>query len=170
MTGTCVVRPKAFAAAAPLGTIVSPRWTARASIACSAEVVVLFNPAIKSLNYLNNILAPMLIVAGLIKEQLKDETARAADLGIFGAPSFVTEDGEPGRVSAHLRDRFGRAAGVDHPAGPDHRLDVGREDRRDRRVVPHPGVRVQGRGPHQVGDVLPAVVDPVPEAVPEGDP
>lgn len=29
-----------------------------------------------------------------VKQQLKDETAKAADLGIFGAPSFVTEDGE----------------------------------------------------------------------------
>jgi 2-hydroxychromene-2-carboxylate isomerase len=29
-----------------------------------------------------------------IKQQLKEETARAADLGIFGAPSFLTEDGE----------------------------------------------------------------------------
>ena len=29
-----------------------------------------------------------------VKQQLKDETARAADLGIFGAPSFMTEDGE----------------------------------------------------------------------------
>ena len=29
-----------------------------------------------------------------IKEKLRDETAQAADLGIFGAPSFVTEDGE----------------------------------------------------------------------------
>jgi 2-hydroxychromene-2-carboxylate isomerase len=29
-----------------------------------------------------------------IKQQLKEETARAADLGIFGAPSLLTEDGE----------------------------------------------------------------------------
>jgi 2-hydroxychromene-2-carboxylate isomerase len=29
-----------------------------------------------------------------IKEQLRQETEHAADLGIFGAPSFVTEDGE----------------------------------------------------------------------------
>jgi 2-hydroxychromene-2-carboxylate isomerase len=29
-----------------------------------------------------------------VKQQLKDETAKAADLGIFGAPSFLTEDGE----------------------------------------------------------------------------
>ena len=29
-----------------------------------------------------------------VKQQLKDETAKAADLGIFGAPSFITEDGE----------------------------------------------------------------------------
>jgi 2-hydroxychromene-2-carboxylate isomerase len=29
-----------------------------------------------------------------IKEKLREETAIAADLGIFGAPSFVTEDGE----------------------------------------------------------------------------
>jgi 2-hydroxychromene-2-carboxylate isomerase len=29
-----------------------------------------------------------------IKDKLRDETAHAADLGIFGAPSFVTEDGE----------------------------------------------------------------------------
>jgi 2-hydroxychromene-2-carboxylate isomerase len=29
-----------------------------------------------------------------IKEKLRDETAQAADLGIFGAPSFVAEDGE----------------------------------------------------------------------------
>lgn len=29
-----------------------------------------------------------------VKEALKEETARAADLGIFGAPSFVTESGE----------------------------------------------------------------------------
>jgi 2-hydroxychromene-2-carboxylate isomerase len=29
-----------------------------------------------------------------IKEMLKEETEHAADLGIFGAPSFVTEDGE----------------------------------------------------------------------------
>jgi 2-hydroxychromene-2-carboxylate isomerase len=29
-----------------------------------------------------------------IKEKLREETALAADLGIFGAPSFVTEDGE----------------------------------------------------------------------------
>ena len=29
-----------------------------------------------------------------VKEQLREETAIAAGLGIFGAPSFVTEDGE----------------------------------------------------------------------------
>lgn len=29
-----------------------------------------------------------------IKEMLKEETAKAADLDLFGAPSFVTEDGE----------------------------------------------------------------------------
>lgn len=29
-----------------------------------------------------------------IKNKLREETAHAADLGIFGAPSFVTEDGE----------------------------------------------------------------------------
>jgi len=29
-----------------------------------------------------------------IKDQLREETAKAADLGIFGAPSFVTRDGE----------------------------------------------------------------------------
>ncbi len=29
-----------------------------------------------------------------LKQQLKDDTAKAADLGIFGSPSFVTEDGE----------------------------------------------------------------------------
>jgi 2-hydroxychromene-2-carboxylate isomerase len=29
-----------------------------------------------------------------VKDQLRDETAKAADIGIFGAPSFVTEDGE----------------------------------------------------------------------------
>ncbi len=29
-----------------------------------------------------------------MKDLLRDETAKAADLGIFGAPSFVTEDGE----------------------------------------------------------------------------
>lgn len=29
-----------------------------------------------------------------VKEQLKAETTFAADLGLFGAPSFVTEDGE----------------------------------------------------------------------------
>jgi 2-hydroxychromene-2-carboxylate isomerase len=29
-----------------------------------------------------------------IKQKLKDETAQAADLGIFGAPSFMTPDGE----------------------------------------------------------------------------
>lgn len=29
-----------------------------------------------------------------IKEALKAQTSRAADLGIFGAPTFVTEDGE----------------------------------------------------------------------------
>ncbi len=29
-----------------------------------------------------------------VKQQLKDEMAKAADLGIFGAPSFLTEDGE----------------------------------------------------------------------------
>ena len=28
------------------------------------------------------------------KQQLREETAKAADLGVFGAPSFVTEDGE----------------------------------------------------------------------------
>jgi 2-hydroxychromene-2-carboxylate isomerase len=30
----------------------------------------------------------------LVKEQLREETGKAADLGIFGAPSFVTPDGE----------------------------------------------------------------------------
>jgi len=43
-------------------------------------------------------LDPLEVLAAMtsepIKQQLKDETARAADLGIFGAPSFVTEDGE----------------------------------------------------------------------------
>ena len=29
-----------------------------------------------------------------IKEQLREETGKAADLGIFGAPSFLTADGE----------------------------------------------------------------------------
>lgn len=29
-----------------------------------------------------------------IKEQLREETGKAADLGIFGAPSFLTTDGE----------------------------------------------------------------------------
>jgi 2-hydroxychromene-2-carboxylate isomerase len=29
-----------------------------------------------------------------IKEKLREETAIAADLGIFGAPSFITDDGE----------------------------------------------------------------------------
>jgi 2-hydroxychromene-2-carboxylate isomerase len=29
-----------------------------------------------------------------VKQKLREETAHAADLGIFGAPSFVTEDGE----------------------------------------------------------------------------
>jgi len=29
-----------------------------------------------------------------VKDQLREETAKAADLGIFGAPSFVAEDGE----------------------------------------------------------------------------
>ena len=29
-----------------------------------------------------------------IKEQLRNQTERARDLGIFGAPSFITEDGE----------------------------------------------------------------------------
>lgn len=28
------------------------------------------------------------------KQQLREETSKAADLGVFGAPSFVTEDGE----------------------------------------------------------------------------
>jgi len=43
-------------------------------------------------------LDPLEVLAAMtsepIKQQLKDETQRAADLGIFGAPSFVTEDGE----------------------------------------------------------------------------
>jgi 2-hydroxychromene-2-carboxylate isomerase len=34
------------------------------------------------------------MTSGPIKDQLREETAKAADLGIFGAPSFVTEDGE----------------------------------------------------------------------------
>jgi len=29
-----------------------------------------------------------------VKQKLREETAHAADLGIFGAPSFVTQDGE----------------------------------------------------------------------------
>jgi 2-hydroxychromene-2-carboxylate isomerase len=43
-------------------------------------------------------LDPLEVLAAMtsepVKQQLKDETQRAADLGIFGAPSFVTEDGE----------------------------------------------------------------------------
>jgi 2-hydroxychromene-2-carboxylate isomerase len=43
-------------------------------------------------------LDPLEVLAAMtsepIKEKLKDETARAADLGIFGAPSFITDDGE----------------------------------------------------------------------------
>jgi len=43
-------------------------------------------------------LDPLEVLAAMtsetIKEALKEETARAADLGIFGAPSFVTDTGE----------------------------------------------------------------------------
>lgn len=43
-------------------------------------------------------LDPLEVLAAMtsetIKDALKEETARAADLGIFGAPSFVTESGE----------------------------------------------------------------------------
>ena len=43
-------------------------------------------------------LDPLEVLAAMtsepVKQQLKDETAKAADLGIFGAPSFITEDGE----------------------------------------------------------------------------
>ena len=43
-------------------------------------------------------LDPLEVLAAMtsepVKEQLKDETGRAADLGIFGAPTFLTEDGE----------------------------------------------------------------------------
>ena len=43
-------------------------------------------------------LDPLEVLAAMasepIKEKLRMETAAAADLGIFGAPSFVTEDGE----------------------------------------------------------------------------
>lgn len=43
-------------------------------------------------------LDPLEVLAAMtsetMKEALKEETARAADLGIFGAPSFVTESGE----------------------------------------------------------------------------
>lgn len=43
-------------------------------------------------------LDPLEVLAAMtsepVKEQLKEETGRAADLGIFGAPTFVTEDGE----------------------------------------------------------------------------
>ena len=43
-------------------------------------------------------LDPLEVLAAMssetMKEALKEETARAADLGIFGAPSFITENGE----------------------------------------------------------------------------
>lgn len=43
-------------------------------------------------------LDPLEVLAAMtsqpVKQQLKDETGQAADLGIFGAPTFVTEDGE----------------------------------------------------------------------------
>ena len=43
-------------------------------------------------------LDPLEVLAAMtsepMKEQLREETSKAADLGIFGAPSFVTEDGE----------------------------------------------------------------------------
>jgi len=43
-------------------------------------------------------LDPLEVLAAMtsetVKEALKEETARAADLGIFGAPSFVTDSGE----------------------------------------------------------------------------
>ena len=43
-------------------------------------------------------LDPLEVLAAMtsepVKEQLKEETSKAADLGIFGAPSFITEDGE----------------------------------------------------------------------------
>ena len=43
-------------------------------------------------------LDPLEVLAAMtsepIKNKLREETAIAADLGIFGAPSFVTEDGE----------------------------------------------------------------------------
>ncbi len=43
-------------------------------------------------------LDPLEVLAAMtsepIKEKLRFETAHAADIGIFGAPSFVTEDGE----------------------------------------------------------------------------
>lgn len=34
------------------------------------------------------------MTAGHVRQALQDETARAADIGIFGAPSFLTDDGE----------------------------------------------------------------------------
>ncbi len=43
-------------------------------------------------------LDPLEVLAAMtsepVKQQLKDETSRAADLGIFGAPSLVAQDGE----------------------------------------------------------------------------